>query len=121
MKAIPELLIVENDEMTLEILTILLTKENYHVTIAHDANEAIAIAKEKKIDLAMVSIIVPPRSGFEVIKFFTTYQKDVPVVVLSTLAEEENTVEESCLLGVADFIAKPFNPNELLLRIKRLL
>lgn len=48
MKAIPELLIVENDEMTLEILTILLTKENYHVTIAHDANEAIAIAKEKK-------------------------------------------------------------------------
>ena len=47
MKAIPELLIVENDEMTLEILTILLTKENYHVTIAHDAIEAIAIAKEK--------------------------------------------------------------------------
>lgn len=65
--------------------------------------------------------LVQPRSGFEVIKFFTTYQKDVPVVVLSTLAEEENTVEESFLLGVADFIAKPFNPNELLLRIKRLL
>jgi DNA-binding response OmpR family regulator len=121
MKAIPEILIVENNEMTLEILTIVLTKKNYHVTIAHDTNEAIAIASEKKFALVLVSILVPPRSGFEVIKFFTTYQKDVPVVVLSTQAEEEKTVEESFLLGVADFIAKPFNPNELLLRIKRLL
>lgn len=121
MKAIPEILVVENDEMTLELLTILLTKENFHVTIARDTNEAIAIASEKKFDLVTVSILVPPRSGFEVIKYFTTYQKEVPVVVLSIQAEEEKTVEQSFILGVADFIAKPFNPNELLLRIKRLL
>ncbi|WP_241775609.1 hypothetical protein [Flavobacterium sp. Root420] len=42
-------------------------------------------------------------------------------MALSSLGEEENTVEEAFQLGVDDFIAKPFNPNELLLRIKRFL
>ncbi|MGL2993944.1 response regulator [Flavobacterium sp. TSSA_36] len=121
MKTIPNLLIIENDSMTLDILSIIMEKENYKMTIAHDGNEAITRVQEASFDLIIIAILIPPRSGLEIINYLNKNYPSIPIVALSSLADEEKTVEEAFQLGVSDFIAKPFNPNELLLRIKRLL
>jgi DNA-binding response OmpR family regulator len=121
MNTIPNILIIENDSMTLEILSILFEKENYNLSIAKDGNEAIAVAQKAVFDLIIIAILIPPRSGLEVISYLCKNYPDIPIVALSSLADEEKTVEEAFQLGVSDFISKPFNPNELLLRIKRLL
>ncbi|OOV29990.1 response regulator [Flavobacterium sp. LM5] len=117
----PNLLIIENDTMTSDILSIILEREKFNLTIAKDGNEAISLVQKKPFDLILIAILIPPRSGLEVINYLSKNYPNIPIVALSNLADEEKTVEEAFQLGVSDFIAKPFNPNELLLRIKRLL
>lgn len=121
MNTIPNILIIENDSMTLDILSIIFEKEKYNLTVANDGNEAISLVQKKGFDLIIIAILIPPRSGLEVISYLNKNYPNIPIVALSPLADEEKTVEEAFELGVSDFIAKPFNPNELLLRIKRLL
>ena len=121
MKTISNILVVENDPMTLDLLAIILHKEKYTMTVAKDGNEAISCVQNKTFDLIIIAILIPPRAGLEVISYLTKNYPTIPIVALSTLADEEKTVEEAFQLGVADFIVKPFNPNELVLRIKRLL
>lgn len=121
MNTIPNILIIENDSMTLDILSIIFEKEKYNLTIAKDGNEAISLVQKKGFDLILIAILIPPRSGLEVINYLNKNYPNIPIVALSSLADEEKTVEEAFQFGVSDFIAKPFNPNELLLRMKRLL
>ncbi len=121
MKTIPNVLVIENDSMTLDILSIILEKENYNMTIAKDGNEAISLVQKITFNLVLIAILIPPRSGLEVINYLNKNYPTIPIVALSSLADEEKTVEEAFQLGVSDFISKPFNPNELILRMKRLL
>jgi DNA-binding response OmpR family regulator len=116
-----KIMIIENDEMTIEILKFILKKEGYKISIAKDGINAIERIATIMPDLVITTIIIPLKSGLEIISYIKKNFKDIRVVALSSLGEEENTVEEAFELGVDDFIAKPFNPNELLLRIKRFL
>lgn len=116
-----KIMIIENDEMTIEILKFILKKEGYKISIAKDGINAIERMATIMPDLVITTITIPLKSGLEIISYIKKNFKDIRVVALSSLGEEENTVEEAFELGVDDFIAKPFNPNELLLRIKRFL
>lgn len=116
-----KIMIIDNDDMTLEILKFILKREGYKISIAKDGINALERIPTIMPDLVITNIIIPLKSGLEVISHIKQNFKDIRVVALSALGEEENTVEEAFELGVDDFIAKPFNPNELLLRIKRFL
>ncbi|MEN2412760.1 response regulator transcription factor [Flavobacterium mesophilum] len=116
-----KIMIIENDEMAIEILKFILKKEGYKISIAKDGMNALERIPVILPDLVITTIIIPLKSGLEIISYIKKNFKDIRVIALSSLGEEENTVEEAFELGVDDFIAKPFNPNELLLRIKRLL
>lgn len=116
-----KIMIIENDEMTIEILKFILKREGYKISIAKDGINAIERIATIMPDLVITTIIIPLKSGLEIISYIKKNFKDIRVIALSSLGEEENTVEEAFELGVDDFIAKPFNPNELLLRIKRFL
>ena len=116
-----KILIIDNDEMTIEILKFLLKKEDYKISIAKDGISALERIPIILPDLVITTIIIPLKSGLEIISYIKKNFAAIRVVALSSLGEEENTVEEAFELGVDDFIAKPFNPNELLLRIKRFL
>ena len=116
-----KILIIDNDEMTIEILKFILKKEGYIISIANDGVSALERIPTILPDLVITTIIIPLKSGMQIISEIKQNFKDIRVIALSSLGEEENTVEEAFKLGVDDFIAKPFNPNELLLRIKRLL
>ena len=116
-----KIMIIDHDDMTIEILKFILKREGYKVSIAKDGINAIERIPTIMPDLVITNIIIPLKSGLEIISYIKQNFKDIRVVALSALGEEENTVEEAFQLGVDDFIAKHFNPNELLLRIKRFL
>ncbi|BFM44417.1 hypothetical protein CFS9_30580 [Flavobacterium sp. CFS9] len=116
-----KIMIIDNDDMTVEILKFILKKEGFKVSIAKDGLNAMERLPIIMPDLVITTITVPLKSGLEIINEIKQNYSNIFVVALSSLGEEENTVEEAFELGVDDFIAKPFNPNELLLRIKRFL
>ncbi|MRX67219.1 Response regulator receiver domain-containing protein [Flavobacterium resistens] len=116
-----KVMIIENDDMAIEILKFILKKEGYRISVAKDGMNALERIPVILPDLVITTIIIPLKSGLEIINHIKKNFPNIRVIALSSLGEEENTVEEAFELGVDDFIAKPFNPNELLLRIKRLL
>lgn len=115
-----KILVVEDDELMIKILQFILKKEGYQITISKDGLNAIERIPIIEPDLVITDVMLPYKSGLEVINFIKSNYKDTPVIVLSALGEEERTVVEAFKLGADDFIAKPFNPNELMLRVKRL-
>ena len=115
-----KILIVEDDELMIKILQFVLKKEGYQLTIAKDGLSAIERIPLIEPDMVLTDVMLPYKSGLEVINFIKDKYPAMPVIVLSALGEEERTVVEPFKLGADDFVAKPFNPNELILRVKRL-
>ena len=116
-----KILIVEDDELMIKILKFILNKEGYQLSIIKDGLSAIEQIHSINPDMVITDLMLPYKSGLEVIRFVKEKFKKTPIIVLSSLGEEEHSVSEAFKLGADDFIAKPFNPNELILRVKRLL
>jgi len=115
-----KILIAEDDVLMIKILEFILKKEGYQVTSCKDGLTAIEKIPVLIPDLIITDIMLPFRSGLEIINFSKENYDNIPVIVVSALGEEEGTVVEAFNLGADDFVSKPFNPNELLLRVKRL-
>lgn len=113
------ILIAEDDELILRTIEHKLLKEGYEVILARDGKDAIAIIKEKEVDLIITDIMMPFASGVEILSAINEMGKKVPVIMLSSMGQE-GVILNAFDLGASDFIVKPFSPNELLLRIKRL-
>lgn len=116
-----KIFIIEDDNMTIEILKYIFSKEGYQISISKDGLDAIERIPEEVPDLVLTDIMLPMKSGLEIIQFIKDNFTNLPVIVLSSLGEEEATVLDAFKLGADDFIAKPFSPSELLLRVKRFL
>ncbi|MEJ8800569.1 response regulator transcription factor [Pontibacter sp. H249] len=114
------ILIVEDDEMILRALEFRLKKDGYEVTAARNGKEAIDFLKASAFKLVITDLMLPFVMGMELLTYIKTNHSNVPVIVLSG-ADEETTVIDAFKLGADDFIAKPFSPGELSLRVKRLL
>lgn len=116
-----KILVIEDDELMIKILKFIFIKEGHILTIARDGNEAIKKIEEQKPDMIITDIMLPYKSGLEIISFVKLNFPNILIIVISALGGEARTVVEAFELGVDDFISKPFNPNELVVRIKRLL
>lgn len=116
-----KILVVEDDQLTLKIIDFVLKKNNFEIIISKDGTDAIKRFDEIKPRLVITDIMLPFKSGLEVVQHIKANSPQTPVVILSSLGEEETTIEKAFEFGVDDFISKPFSPNELVLRIKRLL
>jgi two-component system response regulator VicR len=106
--------------LVIKILEFILKKEGYQVTSCKDGLSAIEKIPILIPDLIITDIMLPFRSGLEIIGYSKETFEHIPVIVLSSLGEEEGTIVEAFNLGADYFVSKPFNPNELLLRVKRL-
>lgn len=115
-----KILVIEDDILMVKILEFVLRKEGYQITIAKDGIEGLEKIQTFNPDMIITDIILPFKSGLEIISFVKDNHKHIPVIVVSSMGEEERTVMEAFNLGADDFVSKPFNPNELKLRVKRL-
>ncbi|HLP03908.1 MAG TPA: response regulator transcription factor [Paludibacter sp.] len=114
-------LIAEDEPMTLRMLSIKLQKDGYHVVPAADGKEALEYIKGNGCpDMVITDMMMPFFSGLEIIeKIRRELMSKTPIIVLSAMGQEE-AVEAAFALGANDYITKPFNPNELSVRVKRL-
>ena len=114
-----KILIVEDNQLILKVIETKLKKEGYEVINCENGKEAIERITDSLPDLVITDIMLPYNSGLEIVNFVKEkLQKNIPVIVLSGLGQEK-TIEEAFKLGADDYMTKPFNLSELLMRIKR--
>lgn len=116
-----KILVIEDDKIINNIIEFLLKKEGYHIDIARDGNEGMEKIQQSTPDLIITDIMLPYKSGLEITSFAKENYPQIPIIVVSALGKEDLTIIEAFKLGADDLVAKPFNPIELILRVKRLL
>ncbi len=115
-----KILVIEDDKIIINIIEFLLKKEGYQIEIAIDGNEAFKKIESIQPDLVITDIMLPYKSGLEITSFSKKIHPNVPVIIISSLGKEDMTIIEAFKIGADDLLAKPFNPIELILRVKRL-
>lgn len=117
-----KILLCEDDEvMSFMVLTKLRKDGVGEIDHARDGKEAKEVIASKSYDLIILDIFMPFFSGLELIEYIRIERKlKTPIIILSAEGSE-STVLEAFELGADEFIAKPFSPAELIVRIKRLL
>ncbi|HFJ9404123.1 response regulator transcription factor [Bacillus cereus group sp. TH177-1LC] len=111
-----KILIVDDDAEIRKIVSIYLKNEGYESIDAPDAIEALHIIKNTKIDLIILDIMLPKMDGIEAcLKIREEYQ--MPIIFLSAKDEDIDKIH-GLMSGAEDYITKPFNPLELMARIK---
>ncbi len=114
-----KILVADDDEKIRELLEIYLTKEGFAVEQAADGAEAILKAQQMKPDLIVLDIMMPVLDGMEVCRQVRKFSQ-VPVIMLTARTEDEDRIM-GLELGADDYLAKPFNPRELVARVKAVL
>jgi DNA-binding response OmpR family regulator len=116
-----KVLVAEDDATMRRIIELRLKKDGHHVTMAPDGREAMKyIEAGESFDLIITDVMMPFSSGLEIVsKVKCNVDRKTPVIVLSAMGQE-NIVLEAFNLGADDYITKPFSPNELSMRVKRL-
>ncbi len=113
------ILLVDDDEGIRSLVKKYLNENNFLVTTAENAESASEKIKIIKFDLIILDIMMPGRSGLE---FIYDHKKDLDTpIILLTAKGEANERVEGLELGADDYLAKPFEPKELILRIKNIL
>lgn len=116
-----KILVCEDDIMTLKALEHRLKREGYTIITAQDGKQAAdMLTNQKDIDLLLTDLHMPVLSGLELIGLVRNELKsNLPIIMLTRVGLEE-TVMHAFELGADDYITKPFNPDELVVRIKKL-
>ena len=113
------ILVVDDDDGIRELVKQFLNQNNYLVTTAKSSEDALDKVKIIKFDLIVLDIMMPGKSGLE----FTNENKkklDTPIILLTAKGEASERVE-GLEIGADDYLAKPFEPKELILRINNIL
>ncbi len=113
------ILVVEDNEHT-RMLTEARLRKFYNVVTAENGSEALDIFYERQIDLIVADIMMPVMDGYELVKNLRDNNEDVPVLFLTAKSTFEDK-RQGFELGIDDYVTKPIDYEELLLRIKALL
>lgn len=114
------ILIVEDDKELCELFSTVLVKSGYKTTRAKDGVEALNVLDKEYIDLIISDIMMPNMDGFELIQSIRDAQFSLPVLLI-TAKESFQDIKRGFLLGIDDYMIKPINVNEMVLRVGALL
>jgi len=114
-----KILVVDDNETNVEIITHILLKQNYEVAVAYDGEYAIELAEALDLDLILLDILLPGISGLDVAKKLLSQEKtkNIPILFLSALNETKDIVL-GLETGAVDYVTKPFQEAEILARIR---
>lgn len=113
------ILLVDDDKYILNLVEVHLVEEGYRVYKVTDGMQALNLMKDHSFDLAVVDVMMPFMDGFELTKEIRKMY-DIPVILLTAKDQIEDK-EEGFASGTDDYLVKPFEPKELIFRIKALL
>lgn len=114
------ILLVEDEEGIRENLKLNLELEDYKVVAVERGNQALEKFKSEKFDLILLDVMIPEINGFDVLKIIRLQNTQIPVLFL-TAKNTSSDIIEGLKIGADDYITKPFNLEELLLRVQKLL
>lgn len=114
------ILVVEDDKNLRKLITTCLKKNNYTPFEANDGEEALEMLDKQYIDLIITDVMMPKMDGFELIKELRMSEYKLPILLI-TAKDSIQDKKEGFLLGADDYMVKPINIEELLLRVKVLL
>ena len=113
------LLLVDDDKRILSLLSTYLSKNNFLVSSARNSIEARSLLNYFEFDLLIIDIMMPGENGLNLLKSIRK-QTNVPAIFLSAKGESKDKIS-GLEIGADDYLSKPFEPKELLLRLERLL
>jgi CheY-like chemotaxis protein len=124
MKAVPTVLLIDDDPDFVEATCAVLESAPYEVLIAYDGSQGLAMAQETHPDVILLDVIMPVEDGFQTLEKLRADPAlaDVPVMILTSLPNGLSLVSTGeSYPGIVDYVDKPVKPAELLQRVGRLL
>jgi DNA-binding response OmpR family regulator len=115
-----KILVAEDEAIIQKTIVLRLKKDGHEIIATDNGREAIELIEQHQPDLIITDIMMPFSSGLEIVSKVKQSGSTTPIIVLTSMGQE-NVVLEAFNLGADDFIAKPFSPNELSMRVKRLI
>jgi DNA-binding response OmpR family regulator len=116
-----KILVAEDEPILIRTIEVRLKKDGHELCLASDGQQAIEKITVFSPDMIITDIMMPFASGLEIISFIRQQEgRKTPIIILSSMGQED-VVLEAFRLGADDYITKPFSPNELSVRVKRLL
>lgn len=113
------ILVVDDEPAIRELLRFHLTKDGFEVVTAADGREALKLAREHRPDLILLDLMLPDVDGFELCRTLRA-ESTVPIVMLTARKEDVDKIL-GLELGADDYVTKPFNPREIVARVKAVL
>ena len=114
------IIVTDDDQEICNLLSDYLTGHNYQVTVAHDGRQLLALlAEQQNYDLIILDVMMPGIDGIEICRQIRQ-QWAIPIIMLTAVSSETDRIL-GLEFGADDYLAKPFNPRELLARIKAVL
>ena len=110
------ILVVDDDKEIVNAIEIYLKREGYNIIKAYNGNEALKKLEENEIHLIILDIMMPEKDGMETLQEIRK-NKTIPVILLSAKSEDYDKIS-GLDTGADDYITKPFNPLELIARVK---
>lgn len=114
--AAPRILVVDDDEAIADLIEIHLLSEGYQVSKASSGPEALRLVEEEQPDLVILDIMMPGMDGLEVCRAIRR-ERNVPILMLSAKSEDVDKIL-GLKIGADDYLTKPFNPLELVARVR---
>lgn len=116
------ILVADDQESNRELLSTLLTAEGYRVVCAEDGDVALSLIRDRHVDLALLDVVMPKRTGFTVCQLIKSVPETclIPIVLVTGLDTTGDRVD-GAMCGADDFLIKPVNKYELLARVHSLL
>ena len=116
---LPHILVIDDDREIRDLLGMFLERQNLRVTSVRDAREARRVWPNGNFQLVILDLMLPGETGLDFGRWLRS-QSDVPIVMLTAMAEDTDRII-GLELGADDYVPKPFNPRELLARIRAVL
>ena len=117
---LPHILIVDDDKRILQLINDYLIKNNFRVSVANNALRAREKIENIEFDLIILDIMMPGESGLKLTDSLKTNNFKTPILLLSALGNPEDRIK-GLEIGASDYLTKPFEPKELLLRMRNLI
>jgi len=116
----PHILVVDDDREIRDLLARFLARHGLRVTTARDGTEMMRLLDERRIDLVVLDLMLPGEDGLALTRRLRETRSTIPIVMLTAMGEDTDRIV-GLEMGADDYVAKPFNPRELLARIKAVL